>query len=387
MKTQIDPFESDTGWTVSNGTIAVRDNQEFIASFHSACLLISFSDAGVASKTFSSPVNLLSDLAFSTVANIDLTLDGPEASPLTVKFWSGTNFVEYYIQATQIFDQQVFWNNSATGPLANIDKIEFISTGPVSFFISDFLTFKDQFPIDTYKALQDAIALNVTSAEETQIGTVTAIAGAGIISPSRLPYLDKGLTIKFGNETHKVLNLTTSSCSFDKDFDGQQILGNYTDEPVYVKFPVLISPDMFSITTPGIAIYGSFDAEDSLEFEQYSPEADSFRTDGFCRVFTRGTTWKHTISIQGQSRINKLNEIILLVLKKTFNDKLIIYINGRKHEVIQPSGVQWIEFGDATDLLSRMQVDIEIFVTEMAWLMELQSTADLDLTWTINRLT
>jgi hypothetical protein len=386
MKTQIDKFDSTTGWTLSNGTIALRDNEEFIASYHSNCLLFNFSGAGSASKTFSPAIALLPTLSFSIVADSDLGANGPALSPLKVKFFSGANSVEYFVPANGQFNEMEFWNNSATGALSTIDKIQFTTTAAVQFFVSDFLTFKDQFPFDTYTALSQIISQNITSSEETVIGTLSNAIGARRIRPSSLDYYDKGLVFQVGTKTHKILDLDqVNGCTLDKDFDGPAMLENNTSAPVYVKFPILIEPNQYSGSFPGIYIGSSFDAEPAEQFELYSPLIDSYRTDGYCRARVQGKTWKHTVTVQGQARVSKLNEILLLILKKTFNDKNIIYINGRRHEIFH-QGVQWLDFGNATDILSRMQVDIEIYVTEESWLQELQTTQDLNLTWTTNRI-
>lgn len=379
-KTVIDNLTSTTGWSGTNCTISVDSWKDFTTSFLESQLKFVFSDAGIATKTFT-PIALKTDFQFSIVADTDEKINSPIDYRMKVKLYDGLTSVEYYLPVDKQFRTLQF----DKGNLVNIDKIEFIALEKISVMISEIITYEDQFPLDVYQGIKELLEKTIQESGLLQIGTATATTGSKSINITNQKYLDKYSVIQIGAEKHCIKSIDGNFVTFLKTFDGEVMKQSYNNEPVYLNIPVQFEGRQEEDSIPAIQMSGSFQATEKEEIEPYSPETDSHRTDGFIRTYTIGNTWIHSITIEAESRHEKILEILLRILKIACNSTTMYYVNARRTE-LNCKEIKFIDYADATDIISKISVECETWITERKQNKEIQKYGNLDLITQITRL-
>lgn len=365
MKKTIDTLESLTGWSFSNVTGSVQTWPNFIADFLSGSLLFDFTVAGAtATKTFSPAIDV-SDMVHLALSIASNQRNLPEAESdyrLKIKFSDGTpaNDKEYYLPENGQFAHVQFLNTFQT-----ISSVTITAVSPVKIFISDLISYKDDFPFDIYQAVMQILRTKLDSLPQILVGQVTASPGDTevTISNSRY-YLDKYACIKIGNEIHQVVSdVTEGVVSFGQLFDGGSILNSYTNEPVYLYIPLSESDPEHDAFIPGISVSEAWNGE-VVGHDRNSYIVDSWNvTDETVRVREFNTTYQVRVLIEGMSRHSEIDEYLMKAIKKSFNDKTLVYINGRAIEA-HTSGVEYVDYGDADEILSKIQLHVEFTIQE-----------------------
>lgn len=398
-KATISPLTSATGWSVTGAgnSVTAQTWPNLSTSYLTGQLLFSFAVPGIASLDLSSsPVSLANpnfpgtyfqNFSLSIKAQTGETIGPPVFDANTgsgfrgkIRFFNGGTSLEYYLPLPGLFQPVTFYNN---GPLTQITRIEIECTASagVNFFASELIAYTDQFPFDVYGAVKAALDQNAIT---IQCGTTTCSTGAKSITITNPRYIDKYATIQIGSEQHQIISdVADGVVSFGKAFGGPAITGGpYTNAPVYLVIPTTITPDEFDALIPGISITGAKDPELVESDEFYSPLNDSFGTSGNVRTRYNGPTWKYTVLIEGMSRADKIDELIMQIIKRTCNGASIVYTNGRRHEMIMDRLVS-PDYGDASEILSKIQCEVTIEVCEEQWTQEIQVTGFPTLTKTV----
>lgn len=389
MKIVIDSMTSATGWTNTAGTVVADNWPEFCASGNSTHLHITFTGAGVASKTFTAPISLSKSVGGMTVSAdaVQMSMATQHSQPFKVRFWNGPSSVqEFRVTPTSLLSQYVFAVSLPS--ISRIDIEQYSGTVPVGLMVSDLIAYKDQMPLDAMVSIQAEIESNL---ETIQIGSVSCVAGATELTVSGIAYAERYSVLRIGSgatvETHKIdSDVSNETISFARDFDGQAMIYDHTGDPVYLVPQVLISPEGYIPAIPAIAISG-YTSEPVEYDEAYSYTNDTESTAGTIRTRYRGAVRNHTFSIDADAHSNKLLDVLHRIIAKTFNQKTVLWINGRRCDC-ECNVINSLDFSDAGDLLGRLQCVINVFVGEESWMpSETQSTAPIVITKTVSPLT
>ncbi|ATN94962.1 hypothetical protein [Leptospira phage LE3] len=365
MKTTIDPFISATDWVeTSDATIQATTWDHLKADNQSGQLLMKFpSVGGQLSKTYGVTQDISrynGKVLFNIKANLNDTNNGTVDRKLKVRFYTDAIvFKEYYVPVSKQFHPVIF----KTG-FSQIKRIVFISIKPIEFFVSSFISYSDQLPYDCYEEIKSLLESNMP---QVRAGTVTCSAGDKEITIQSPAYLERYCVIKIGSELHQIeTKVIDKKIKFFGTFSGEAMLGSFSNEPVYLVPTVIIEPTEVESIIPGIAIANGFNARPIFDQERYSVEKDSFRSDQENpseEVGSMGTAYAVDILIEGLARHQKIFELIYTSIRKSFNEKNMIWINGRKHE-LSIEQISDLDYGDATDILNKIQCLVTIEVTE-----------------------
>lgn len=388
MKLIIDNMTSHTGWIATSGvcTISTTNWKEFATSFNTSQVKFIAEAGAVVSKTLSTPLDITGyqTISIPLVAQNSESILLPADFRLKVRFYNGEVdiddnpiYEEFYVSANMSFHPRVFAIS-----LTTISKIELIFITDLSIMVSQIIAYVDHVPFDIYSGIEELLLSKISGLPKFQVGKISAIQGDKSPTISGLKYVDKHAVIEFGNEIHQVMSdVSNNVVSFNDYGDGRVVKATYTEEPVYLSFIPQIEPEEYDAFIPSVSISRGFGTEIVQEDEPYSNVYDSWSTNGTIRVLEVGTSWKYTIIVEASSRISDIDEYLLKILKTAFNKQSIIWINGRKHDLICKD-VQWVEYGDATEILSKMQVECIIECSEELWQQEIQPI-NLEVTKTV----
>lgn len=365
MKTIIDPFTSNTGWSGTLSATVTNSSWDHLkADNQTGQLLMKFPQAnGELSKTYATAVNVSrysGKVLFNIKANVNDTINGVVDRKLKIKIYTDANtFKEYFVPVSKQFEPVVF----RTG-FSEIKKIVFVAIKPIEFFVSSFISYSDQLPFDCYEEIRILLESNMP---QIQCGTVSCSPGDKEITIQNPSYLERYCVIKIGNELHQIESkVIDKKIKFFGTYGGESIQGTFTNEPVYLVPSVVIEPAETESIIPGVAIGNGFNARPIFDQERYSVEKDSFRSDQVNateEVGSMGTAYAVDVLIEGLARHQKIFELIYTAIRKSFNEKNLIWINGRKHE-ISIEQISDIDYGDATDILNKIQCLATIEITE-----------------------
>ncbi len=371
MNLILDSMTSHIGWTTTSGVCSITTTNwsEYAVNFRSSQVSFQAQAGAVVSKTFNTPISIdgLQTVSIPLVGNTTELIFRASDFRLKVRFYNGVQYEEFYVNVDMALTPRVF----ALG-LTTITKIEFRFISALTIMVSQILAYVDTMPYDIYNSISEMIQVSIDSTSKIQIGTTTCSIGDRKITVNNLKYADKLMVIEIGNEIHQIASdVSKDVISFLGYGDGVAIRNNYVNEPVYLYMSTAIEPDEDDAFIPFIGISKGFGVEVVQDEEAYSYTLDSWNTDGTIRSMSYGTSWKYSIVVSAGSRVADINEYLLTILKKAFNKQTIIWINNRKHE-LKAEKIEWIEYGDATEILSKIQIECIVECAEEIWHRETQ---------------
>jgi hypothetical protein len=374
MKKIIDTMMSTTGWLVVSGTasLTVTDWVHNSSSFRPNQVRINAKTGSVIGKTFTTPIDIvgLDMISINLKSRTGEMIMKLTDHRLKVRFYevyavdpNDHVFEEYYVPCTMDLLPRIFDIGFNI-----ISRIEFYFMEDMEIFISEIMAYKDTQPYDVYTAIEELLRTIINREHiRLQIGTITCSTNDKLVTISNLKYADKHMCIQFGNEIHQIMSdVSLDKVSFGKYGDGQLVRNTYTNEPVYMYIPINIEPSEFDACIPSMSITQGFSAEIAEDEEAYSEIANSLNVDGTINTVIQGETWQYKIIVETSGRSGDVNEILMTLLKQAFNKRTIIWINGRKHD-LKSTGISSVDYGDATEILSKIQVECIVECTEELW--------------------
>lgn len=372
MKVVLDDCALNRGWVHqdNSNSVELTDWGHLTTSYLKKQLLFKFLVPSIAYIDYSQVLDTksLPNIAFSIKCDQTIIPDSYSTYPLKIRFFKDQfTSIEFLIEASQSFEQQTFRN-----PYQTISRIEVETTIPIQFFISEIIAFKDDLPIDIFRGVQSHI-LQFVDRKTYKIGTLSGNKDSSEAVVSSTDYLDKYQCIMLEDGSiHQIISdVSDRTIRFGNAYDGELLKECYEDVPFYLYFPVELPANMEDDAyAAGITVSG-FDKEVLEEQEEYSSVVDSIEPSGQVRIGTVGSTWKHTVLIEGMARHEEILAYLQDILTKSFNKKTIVYLNGRRHE-LNCTAIENPDYGDATDILNKIIVSCTINITEETWGKQLQ---------------
>lgn len=379
MRLTLDTMTATTGWSVTSGTatLSVTDWSQFAVAYATSQLQMVATAGAVVSKTLATPLDITgyNTISVPLVASTSETVVTSADFRLKVRFYNDLVYEEFYVHVNQAFYPRVF-----AVTLDTITKIEFHFVTDLTLMLASISAYVDTMPYDAYTAIADLITETVATLPKFQIGTTTCSSGDQSITITGLKYADKHVLVEIGTEIHQIMSpVSKNMVTFGTFGDGKAMLGNHINAPVYLYVSPQIEPGEYDAFIPSLSISKGFGAETVEDEEPYSTITDSWNTeDDTVRVLVQGTCFRYNIVVQASARIAEIDEYLLKVMKKAFNKQTTVWINDRKHDLISKN-IEWVEYGDATEILSKIQVECTIECAEELWQQETQ-VVDLTVT-------
>lgn len=374
MKLQIDTLSSVTGWTVNSpSTISANSIKEYIAGFNSSSLLIKFSEndsVKTAEKTFTAiDVTDYESLVFS-VWSQQKGINQAYTKPADFSYKITLNDTqEFYFQVYDTFTDVTIGIEDVTS-ISKI-KITALHTDTDYLIISEMIAEKEEVPLDILLATKEHIDYYMArsfylSSNGLLIGTLSAVEDDVSVSINNPIFLDRYGVIKIddgvNSETHQIEDNDGQTFQLNANFDGPEILNDYTAANVYLQFPCLINPQQDEIRLPGVSIWGIV-PEFILRGGKLDIIRDSFSVDGTSKERVEGQIQNYKILIDCESRSQELINIMTSVVRQ-FIAREFMWINGRRHDIyFDGSPVENIP-GNGIDYIPRVQYSISIEVKE-----------------------
>jgi hypothetical protein len=366
MKIVIDPLIELTGWSVTAGEIELETHKQYCASGLDKSIKVLLRENGTLVKTYPEPVAIsgYNQIRFNIVgrkSNFDYK--NLSTIKLTITLSDGFLSETFLVPVSRAFEPVTFLTN-----LSSIHTIQYESTELIEFIISEIIAYREIMPLDIIESIkQSLVQLNAS----TQVGSITASNGDREVTIQNASYINKYTCVRIGTNTHQIKDVKGNRYTFYSTYSGSAILQDYVNEPVYIFIPVNLIPDDIEAIIPGIGISNPFNVE-RVGYEKYSFELDSIHADNTTvRVNVTGSTWKYEILLEGLSREPQIMQLVFNMIKRFIDDRHNLWVNGSRIEYTS-TGVQQIEYGDANELLSKINCIIEIVYTEETWASETQ---------------
>ena len=341
MKLTIDSLTDATGWVVNApSTIEEIAEKSLIAGLNNKSLMISFDESDTvrtATKTFGTAIDVTDyeSLVFS-IGSYNKGVDRLYLRPDDFVYKIGLDGVrEFYVPVYRTFSDITIGIEDVT----SITKIEItaLHTDSDQIMISEMVAEKEEIPIDILVAVKEHIDYYINDAvgDGLLLGTLTGAAGDTEIVMSNPDYLDRYGVIKIddgvNSETHQVEDNDAATFQLNHNYDGNQLLNNYTNANVYLQYPSFINPGQLELRLPGMSIWG-IEPNPILRGGKLETIHDSFLVSGGSKQRTEGQILEYPILIDCEARRNKLIDTMTRAVRR-FIAQEVLWINGRKHDI------------------------------------------------------
>lgn len=374
----IDALNSITGWTESNPTKLkihrINDIDKYIANEQSASLIIkSFegdSTGEYVQKTFTAiDVSNYDELVmwvYSTrLKNNGIYMNNLSEFKYQIDF--NNTMQDFCIPLFDTFTPIVFDIRDIT----SIDRIKITALHDELDYllISSLVAYKDQIPLDIYKACKTKIETNILNIIGTNgilIGTTTGIIGNKRIKISgNKDYLAKYSIIKIisgGNtETHQIEDWDESRIILNDSFDGESLLYNHTTASVYLQLPVNYGLQR-DLLIPGILIKGWTNTP-ILRGNKTGRKLNSYRADRTVKEQRVPQILNWYIEFHIESRSEQILQYMSDAVRN-FIESQLVWINGKNYEIDFNNDPTYIEPILPEDLIHKIVYTMKIEIQE-----------------------
>ena len=370
MKTQIDKMNSETGWTVSNGSLSAVDIEEYRSSWIHGQLRADLQPSAILEKDLGSGVSV------SGLDTLGFTCGAAKWNPgdsLTIKLWNGSDNIEFIVPLETRYRQYPFYI-----PFPSLTKVQFLTPGSnistLKLLLTDLVAFRDDFPEDILSSLVDLLKQNVPSLPIVGQVKVNTPAGSKTLAvQNTLKMVEKYTVIQIGSEFHQIesinnipgLNRTKGfyELVFNENFDGNALLSGATaGQNIFLALPIVTNPKHVEGITPAISLENGFDPDRIPE--------KSFRYETDICIDTAGTRyWKDSRGfylwrpvVHGLYRTTQTRAIIRSIYGQLQALSQNVWVNGEKFQV-NFGAIEDIQMDDVGEL----QIPVEIECGEFSW--------------------
>ena len=350
----IDPLDTLTGWTSSNGTISLNTNPAYIADNNQASILWVVSKKNsTLTKTISPPIDV-SDYT-------DLTLN-------CFTFHGGTysisinNSKKYYLTFSGTL------NTISIGIInQTIDQITFTKEDDRAdaLVISEVLVSRDQYPLDIFTGIKKGIENEISGLNSFIVGSGTGVAGEKQLSIQGAEWLDRyaTLTISDGqnSETHQVAERQDDFFTFTSLFDGITLLHSYANATVFLYMPVKWGTTTTEILLPSITLW-RIAPEPVYRGSKLGTITDDI-TDTSVMERQEGQILKYPILVDCESRQVEVLRVMAQAVEQ-FAGKETLWVNGKKLWLhFEQPGVE-VYPSIPADIIPKIQYTLEVEVRQ-----------------------
>jgi len=356
----IDLLNSITGWT-ANGTqtVEIQTFDDFISGYNTESLMIRISSGNSGKHVIKS---------FTTV---DVT--GNREITFSAVSLRRTAKYQVEIETGQIFTIEI---GQHFGPVSipvdgfnTVSMIRIISLDNVEdvIIISNLRVIKDSFPVDILNGIKSGLEVerDRTVSKGRKIGKITALAGDKfVVVENDWSWIEKSVVLTIGNERHQINNVKDNRASFMDNLDGGCLLNDYSNEDVYVSFPVEVGYYDREVQLPGIAIWytsptpATRNGRTSTEEICTGPLGTYRRRDGMIM------TWRVQLEIAGRSPELVADATSVV---RCFINKSTVWVHGKK---------LWFEWSEPAvdnepiegyDIIPRASYVFDVEIREDLW--------------------
>lgn len=367
MKYQIDKLNASSNWTIVNGTLTDIQYDKYDRITFKGQVQVDFQDNGIMTFIPASPIDVTGSDTFYITVNYN-NLNVYPCDYIFIKFYSGINSVEYFLQiSTSKPDEYAFYN-----PFTTIDKVEIRTLYACTLVLNDLVACKDELPYDINLGIGEYLQ-SIIPTQKILLGTATVNAGSKTLSVIQSPkFAEKFSCIRIGNEIHQVYNYNvnpktnTVDYVFGQMFDGVSILNSYVSQPVYLEIPVVVNPERREGITPAVSVETGFDAVPILS--QTFKRCDLICIDNaipqnyYYRNFSGQYLFKPVV--HGLYRSLETKELIARIFQSLAGNNEYIFWNGRRYVLYtNRNQKQDTDFGDETGELG-LTLEVETGVYE-----------------------
>ncbi len=370
MKLRIDKLDNISDWSISSpSTISENEHKNYIAGYdNDKSIILNFSSLDttkVASKIITPEIDV------TDYDTLILSVWSRNKSNSEYRTYNDFNYKikinstkEYYLQVYPTFTNV----NIGIEELTTIDRIEItaLHSDEDSLIISEMVVESQELGLDLLNEVKDQIEYNISLvySDGILIGQCSGSADDEYITISDYPkYINRYTVIKIddgvNSELHQIESADNVKFYFNSNYDGSQLVNDFTNANIYIQFPVYLNPGQKEIRLPGIAIWG-LDPDPILRGNKLDIITDTFRVneDDF-KERQDGQIFSNMILIDIESRSIELREIMATIIRKWIA-KEVLWINGRYHEIYFDSKPIELRGLEGVDILSKIQYNLRV---------------------------
>jgi hypothetical protein len=373
MKYDLETFETTSGWS-GTGSVAVHglnENTEYIASLKEKSLVFHFpegSNGESITKSVSASIGDYDTVVFSLWSREKRSASYRKSSDCSYKIsFDADN--EFFIRTFPTFTHETI---DISG-LSSIDRIKItcLHDDEDYLVISAMYLEKQELPIDIFTAISEHIdyMFEIEYGKGILLGTLSGSAGdtnvtllENFIGRYSVILIDDDVN----SETHQLGERSETGFGLTDLFDGNFLVNNFTDAPVYLIFPARagIGSSEIEIQLPGFSVWGLV-PEPVNRGTDLDTFLDTFQTLTIGNK-DQGRVLRYPILVDCEARSYEILMNMSSLIKK-FLDTHTLWINGRKNDIDYDVIPIEVEPTSSYDVIPKIQYTINVEVKEELW--------------------